>query len=51
MNGWKKNPATGSDYQAMYEAQKALYESQLKEIEELKDGIRDIISRAQNMVK
>lgn len=51
LNGWKKNPATGSDYQAMYEAQKALYESQVKEIEELKDGIRDIISRAQNMVK
>lgn len=51
LNGWGKNPATGSDYQAMYEAQKALYEAQLKEIEELKDGIRDIISRAQNMVK
>lgn len=40
LNGWKKNPATGSDYQAMYEAQKALYESQVKEIEKLKDGIQ-----------
>ena len=51
LNGWKKNPATGSDYQAMYEAQKALYEAEVQKVETLKAGIQEIISKAQNMVK
>ena len=51
LNGWKKNPATGSDYQAMYEAQKALYEAKAQKVETLKAGIQEIISKAQNIVK
>lgn len=51
LNGWKKNPATGSDYQAMYEAQKALYEAEVQKVETLKAGIQEIISKMQNMVK
>ena len=48
--GWYAGDTLGNA-RTVKEAQKALYESQVKEIEELKDGIRDIISRAQNMVK
>ena len=51
LNGWKKNPDTGSDYQSMYQAQKALYETEVKKVQALRDGLQGIIQSAQGLVK
>ena len=50
LNGWKKNPDTGNDYSSMYQAQKALYEAEVKKVQALKEGIQSIIQKMQGMV-
>ena len=50
LNGWKKNPDTGNDYSSMYQAQKALYEAEVKKVQALKEGIQSISQKMQGMV-
>lgn len=43
LNGWKKNPNTGEDYQALYEAE-------AQKVQALKDGMRGIVQKMQKLI-